>query len=370
MQKALYGLKQASLAWYIRLDDVLTSIGLVKHSADPCFYYLFKGDEWALVLIYVDDNAIAGTQKLRDLITDTLKREFNAKDLGVASRYIGTSIEYLPDGILLHQKSDIETFLAKNKQLNVTPLKTPFNEYTFKDIANSEPIDVTPFRSLIGGLMWYALSTRPDILFAVISLAQFQTNPTKLALKGVRNILRYLKGTLNYGIFISYPKAGSSPTFVLIPFSDASFSIPILDLRSASGILFLLNRVPVHWISRKQRLISLSSTETEIVAGSLCSQELLWILQILNPLVKLEKPISLCIDNLSMKYIAESILMSHRTKHLEIRHLFIKQLLLEHPVILKWVPSDANLADIFTKYISVVGNFKTLASSILRECAH
>jgi hypothetical protein len=201
-------------------------------------------------------------------------------------------------------------------------------------------------------------------------LAQFQTNPTKLALKGVRNILRYLKGTLNYSIFISYPKAGSSPTFVLIPFSDASFSIPILDLRSASGILFLLNRVPVHWISRKQRLISLSSTETEIVAGSLCSQELLWILQILNPLVKLEKPISLCIDNLSMKYIAESILMSHRTKHLEIRHLFIKQLLLEHPVILKWVPSDANLADIFTKYISVVGNFKTLASSILRECAH
>ena len=85
LRRALYGLKQVSLAWYLRLDDVLTSIGLQKHFAEPCLYYLFNGDEWALVLIYVDDNAIAGTPKLREKIIDVLRKEFRVKDLGVSN---------------------------------------------------------------------------------------------------------------------------------------------------------------------------------------------------------------------------------------------------------------------------------------------
>jgi hypothetical protein len=157
LKKALYGLRQASLAWYIRLDDVLTSIGLKKHSANPCFYYLFDKDEWALVLIYVDDNAIAGSELLQNKIVDLLKKEFRAKDLGVASRYIGTSIDYHPNGVFMHQKADIEEFLKKVGWSNSTPLKTPFNEYSFSEIAKSPPIDHTTYRSAIGSLMWYVL---------------------------------------------------------------------------------------------------------------------------------------------------------------------------------------------------------------------
>ncbi len=158
--------------------------------------------------------------------------------------------------------------------------------------------------------------------------------------------------------------------FILCPYSDASFSIPILDSHSASGLIFLLNGVPVHWISRKQCLISLSSTEAEIIALSLCAQELLWIMQILDPIVKLECPIKLHIDNLSMKYVAESVLMSHRMKHLEICYLFICQLLVDHPVILKWVPSEENVADIFTKYFTTVGVFKGLVLKIATDHNH
>ena len=158
--------------------------------------------------------------------------------------------------------------------------------------------------------------------------------------------------------------------FILTPYSDASFSIPILDSRSASGLVFLLNGVPVHWISRKQRLISLSSTEAEIIALSLCAQELLWIMQVLDPIVKLERPIELRIDNLSMKYVAESVLTSHRTKHLNICYLFIRQLLNDHPVVLKWVPSEDNVADIFTKYFTTVGVFKGLVLKITADRDH
>lgn len=370
LRRALYGLKQASLAWYLRLDDVLTSIGLKKHFAEPCLYYLIDGDEWAFVLIYVDDNAIAGTPKLRDKIINVLKKEFRAKDLGIASRYIGISIDYSSDGILLHQSTDIETFLKKQKCFNVTMLKTPFNEYTHEEIAKSDPIDETLFRSAIGSLMWYALSTRPDILFVVTTLAQFQAKPTKKAMDCVTRIYRYLKGTLKLGIFIPFPKDPRCTRFVLTPYSDASFAVPILASRSASGMIFMLNGVPVHWISRKQRLVALSSTESEIIAASLCAQELLWLLQILRPIITIVPPVELKIDNLSMKYIAESKLMSHRTKHLEIRYLFIKELLADHPVVLKWVPSEENVADILTKYFTTVGTFKTLVSMIASNRIH
>jgi hypothetical protein len=218
--------------------------------------------------------------------------------------------------------------------------------------------------------MWYALSTRPDIQFVVTSLAQFQAKPTKRAMDCVTRVFRYLKGTLKLGIFIPYPKASQILRFILTPFTDASFAIPILASRSASGLIFLLNGVPIHWISRKQQLVALSSTEAEIIAASLCAQELLWIIQILAPIVHLEQPIEMKIDNLSMKYIAESKLMSHRTKHLDIRYLFIKQLLEEHPVVLKWVPSEENIADILTKCFSTVGVFKGLVSRIASNRSH
>jgi len=195
------------LAWYIRLDDVLTSIGLKKHSTDPCFYSLFDGNEWALVLIYVDDNAIAGLESLRNKIVDPLKKEFHVKDLDVASRYIGMSIDYHPDGVFMHQKADIEEFLKKVGWSNSTPLKTPFNEYSYAEIAKSPPIDCTTFRSVIGSLMWYALCTCPDILFVVTLLVQFQANPMKLAMDCVHRVYRYLHGTLNLGIFIPFRKA-------------------------------------------------------------------------------------------------------------------------------------------------------------------
>ena len=370
--KALYGLRQASLAWYIKLDNVLTALGLFKHHADPCLYYLFQKDgNWVLVLIYVDDNAIAGTPKLRQIVIEALIKEFRAKDLGLASRYIGTSIEYFPDGLLLHQKKDIEELLQKFKFFNITQLRTPFDKTaTHRSISESDVFDQSKYRSAIGSLMWYALSTRPDILFAVTALAQFQAAPTKTAWELITRIFRYLKGTLNYGIFIPFPKGDQPQTFTLQAYSDASWAIPIMENRSASGCIFFLNGVPIHWVCRKQRLATLSSTESEIVASSLCGQELLWLLQLVDKIVILTKPIELCIDNMSMKYILESILTSHRTKHLDIRYLFVRQLIQEFPVILKWVASYENLADIFTKYLDAASSFKSLACRILREREH
>src|SRR3990167_10942517 len=94
----------------------------------------------------------------------------------------------MPDGLLLHQKKDIEETLHRFKLSNVTPLKTPFNDKSHNDITNSQPFDETKYRSAIGTLMWYALSTRPDILFAVTSLAQYQANPTKLAWEALTRI--------------------------------------------------------------------------------------------------------------------------------------------------------------------------------------
>ena len=156
------------------------------------------------------------------------------------------------NGMFMHQRTDIEDYLKKVKYYNVTPLKTPFNDYTHMEIQNSTPIDEGPFRSAIGSLMWFALCTRPDIMFVVTSLAQFQARPTKLAMDCVHKIYCHLRGTLNQGILIPNSSLNFDGVFTLAPYSDASYAIPILDSRSASGIIFLLNGVPIHWISQKQ----------------------------------------------------------------------------------------------------------------------
>ena len=93
-------------------------------------------------------------------------------------------------------------------------------------------------------------------------------------------------------------------------------------------------------------------------------------MQVIEPIAKIEMPIEMHIDNLSMKYVAESVLMSHRTKHLDIRYMFVRQLLKDHSVVLKWIPSEENIADIFTKYILVVGVFKSLISKITCNRIH
>jgi hypothetical protein len=118
------------------------------------------------------------------------------------------------------------------------------------------PVDVTLYRSIVGSLR-YLLHTRPDLAFAVGMVSRFMEKPTLEHMAAVKHILRYVKGTLNFG-FVYEKKEGD---LELIGFSDSDLAGDNNDRKSTSGLIFFLGANPISWCSQKQKVVALSSCE-------------------------------------------------------------------------------------------------------------
>jgi hypothetical protein len=205
------------------------------------------------------------------------------------------------------------------------------------------PVNQTLYRSMIGSLL-YLTASRPDIMFSVCMCARFQSNPKKAHLRAVKRILRYLRHTPSVGLW--YPKGA---TFDLIGYSDSDYAGCKIDRKSTSGGCHLLGRSLVSWTSKKQNSVALSTAEAEyIVTGACCTQILYMKQTLLDYGVVLEKVPLLC-DNESAVKIANNPIQHSRTKHIDIRHHFLRDHVAKGDIILEGVRSEDQLADIFTK---------------------
>jgi hypothetical protein len=205
------------------------------------------------------------------------------------------------------------------------------------------PIDQTLYRSLIDSLL-YLTTSRPDIMFSVCMCARIQANPKKAHLHAVKRILRYLKHTPSIGLW--YPNGA---TFDLIGYSISDYAGCKVDRKSTSRGCHLLGRSLVSWISKKQNSVALSTAEVEYIAAGACCTQILYMKQtLLDYGVVLEKVPLLC-DNESAVKIANNPVQHSRTKHIDIRHDFLRDHVAKGDIILEGVRSKDQLADIFTK---------------------
>ena len=204
-------------------------------------------------------------------------------------------------------------------------------------------VDQTKYRGLIGSLL-YLTASRPDIMFAVCLCARYHANPKESHFKAVKRILKYLKGTTNVGLW--YPS--HSPVH-LIGYSDSDFAGCKLDRKSNSGTCHLLSSSLISWHSKKQACVTLSTAEAEyIVAGSCCAQ-ILWLKQELADFgLKINKVPLMC-DNTSAINLTKNQIQHSRTKHIEIRHHFIRDHVNNGDCEVKFIETKLQLADIFTK---------------------
>jgi hypothetical protein len=214
-----------------------------------------------------------------------------------------------------------------------------------KDEAGKD-VDQKMYRGIIGSLL-YLTASRPDIAFAVGVCARFQAQPKESHLLAAKRIIKYLKSTVNVGIW--YPKDGG---FKLISYSDSDCAGCIIDRKSTSGTCQMLGTRLVSWFSKKINSISTSTAEAEyIAAGSSCAQ-VLWIRQQLRDYGVEEKTIPILCDNTSAISITENPVLHSRTKHIDVRHHFIRDHVEKGDIILKYIPTEDQLADIFTKPLS------------------
>ncbi len=348
LNRALYGLKQASRQWNIKLDAVLKKNGLKKSKVDPCVYY--STDRCLILAVYVDDIMIfySDAEQLEKL-KSSLCSSFKMKDMGRAKSCLGIRLTYTDSGIALDQSNYINEILQNFGMQDSKPMGTPSDtsQKLSSAITLGEEKNDVPYQQVVGCLLYLSQCTRPDIAYAINDVSRFNGKHAEIHWKAVKRILRYLKGTVNYKL--SYRK---SEDYMISGYTDADWASDIDSRRSCTGYVFKLSNAAITWGSKRQKTVALSSTEAEYMALGSAVQEAIWLRQLAYELEQnLKRPINLYCDNQSTIKLAESEAYRHRTKHIDIRHHFVREMVLNGSINIEFVNTEENVADALTKAI-------------------
>ena len=204
-------------------------------------------------------------------------------------------------------------------------------------------VDAKQFRGMIGSLL-YLTASRPDIQFSVYLCAIFQSRPKESHLLAVKRIFRYLCGTCDLGLW--YPVGCHAN---LISYSDADYAGCKLDRKSTSGYCQFLGNCMITWASKKQHSVALSTAEAEYVAAGSCATQVLWIKsQLLDYNIDIGCSSIMC-DNTSAINLSKNPIQHSTTKHIEIRHHFLRDEVANKNIELEFIPTEKQIVDIFTK---------------------
>ncbi|GJT01119.1 retrovirus-related pol polyprotein from transposon TNT 1-94, partial [Tanacetum coccineum] len=291
LKKALYGLKQASRAWYDKLSSFLIEHHFTKGIVDPTLFTRRHRDDILLVQIYVDDIIFGSTKP----------------------------VHQSPWGIFISQSQYTMDILKKHGMEKYETVSTPMATTKLDANLQGTLVDETKYHSMIGGLM-YLNASRPDIAFVTFVCARYQALPTEKHLKEVKRIFRYLRQSINMGLWYSKDSG-----FKLIAYADVDHAGCNDDCKSTSGGIQFLEYKLVSWSSKKQDHIAMSSAEAEYVSLSACCAQVIWMqTQLLDYGFRYHK-IPIYYDSKSAIAISCNPVLHSRTKHTIIRYHFIKE---------------------------------------------
>jgi hypothetical protein len=322
LTKALYGLRQAPRAWYEKLDASLSDLGFSRSAVEHAVYRRKSTTGFLLVGVYVDDLIITGTneddiQKFKD----EMHNLFKMSDLGQLSYYLGIEVKQEKGEITLCQQAYAAKILEKAGMKNCNPCHTPMEcRLKLSKDDGAEKVDATMYRSVIGSLR-YLVNTRPDIAHAVGIASRYMEAPSTSHWAVVKQILRYLQGTLSYGC--RYKAGGET---VLTGYSDSDFAGDIDDRKSTMGVVFFLGDNLVTWSSQKQKTVALSSCEAEYVAASTAACQGIWLNRLVKNLSgRVQPKFKLLIDNQSAIELCKNPVQHGRSKHIDPKYHHIRE---------------------------------------------
>ncbi|GJS61193.1 retrovirus-related pol polyprotein from transposon TNT 1-94 [Tanacetum coccineum] len=363
LKKALYGLKQAPRAWYDELSNFLVFEGFSKGSIDQTLFITKHREDTLLVQIYVDDIIFGSTNpKLSKRFGKLMHSKFDMSMMGELKFFLGIQIHQSPRGIFINQAKYAQEILKKHGMTSCDSIGTPMATKHLDADLSGTPVDQTKYRSMVGALM-YLTASRPDIVHATCYCARYQAKPTEKHLTTVKRIFRYLKDSINMGLW--YPK---DTGFELTAFSDSDHAGCLDSRKSTSGgIQFLGGDKLVSWSSKKQDCTSMSSAEAEYVSLSACCAQVLWLrTQLTDYGFHFDKIPMYCDSKATIAILCNPVQHS-RTKHIDVIYHFIKEQVEKGIVELFFVGTEYQLADLFTKALSE-DRFKYLVRRLGMRC--
>jgi Reverse transcriptase (RNA-dependent DNA polymerase) len=350
--RALYGLKQSPLLWYRDFTIALEQLGLHPISGVNCLF----ANDFLLLFFYVDDIVVLfhrkHTQKVKEF-EDSLLRRFEMRALGELKWFLGIRIERdRPSRRLwLCQDSYISKLTTKfHVNLNDKLPRTPI----LSDLLAPEPghqataQQILAYQQRVGSLNFAAAITRPDIAHATSKLASFLRNPTAEHLTAADRTLQYLCSTRTYAIEFS----GEDDAQIFKCASDAAYADDTDSRRSSDGFLFQLYGGAIDWRAGKQRTVTTSSTEAELLSLSTAAREVIWWRRFfINIKFDTQQTTQIHCDNLQTIGITtkETVKLETRLRHVDIHQHWLRQEVQHGTISIKWLPTAQMPADGLTK---------------------
>jgi len=347
--KAVYGLKQAPRCWNSKIDKTLLSMGFQRSKDDPCLYVRLKDGK--KVALWVDDGILSAPKGMNITpIINHLKKFIDIGSIGPLEYFVGYEITRNREAktITLTQKRTTLDMINRFGLSECNPVSTPGTTNFAKEIYTGELVtdkkEKSKYRSMVCSLIWLNITTRIDISHCTSALSRILDKPRRASIKAAKRIFRYLKGTYTKGITFGGKIHGLKAAV------DASWDSDVLESKSYTGYVLLLNGGPIAWKSKLQPIQALSSAEAEYIAYSQVMAEVLWLRRITSSLgIPLQNPTMIATDSNSALKLTVNPAYHARTKHIA-RHYHVVRLHVQGKrICFFWVPTKDNVADLLTK---------------------
>ena len=398
LKGTIYGLKQSPREWYAVLSDTLKSIGFTPLVSDSCVFILRQQSKLPILLmVYVDDLLLMCTDEdILDKLVLLIKDNFKTRDMGEVDKIIGMEHVRFDNSMYVGQPSYTKMILEQSNHwtkhtgdterpvdIKLSPMTEGWEHDDTSSLLNDE--DKTVYVHQLMQLVYLASHSRPDISYATNTLSAYLQKPTNSASAALSRIMRYLRATWDFGLhyiksnttpvlFVNDPRDIEKPTLTqlgleVVGYADANYG-PKPDRKSRTGWCFMLGGAVTTWSSKKQPVISLSSTEAEYYALGDGVKEALWLRELMQEIgFTLDKPTTIHQDNQSTMAIALNPIHHSHVKHMSIRSHFIRDHIAKEEVKLVYCPTGDMIADIFTKALPVKQHQRLTSLMGLRSLA-
>jgi hypothetical protein len=337
-------------------------MGFVKVKCEASIWVYQRDGVRIILPCFVDDMLLVSKSTAAIAkVKEELKAAFKLRDLGAASFFLGVLLERERSKRQIHlsQRQYILDILERYGFAGIKPVTTPLNPSHRLTKASSpsteeeaQKMRFVPYAQVIGALLYLAISTRPDIAYAVGVLARFNSNPGLEHWAAVKHLLAYLKGTLDFKLTYG-PDASTEELFTT--YSDADHGGCKDTGRSTGAYVVKMGTGVISWSSKLQTLVALSTTEAEYIAAVTAGQEILWLRNLFSELgFAMDKPSTLYIDNQSAISVAKDPEHHGRMKHLDLRYFWLRDAVQEGKIQVTHCPTDKMPADLLTKALERV----------------
>jgi transposase InsO family protein len=362
LKKSIYGMKQAGRIWNQTFHKTVTEWGFERLQCEWCIYRRDSPTGTVMFAVHVDDIiAAASSADENAQFRDFLKSKWQITELGEPKLALGITISRNRPNrtISLSSTPKIDELIEEYGQTDAHPADTPMvaglqlrrpDKATLTSPEIVEWAERTPYRKLVGSLMYLAVATRPDISYAVSRLSTFLDCYSPEHWAAAIRVLRYLKGTRAHVLVL-----GGKNSLNLSGYSDSDYANCLDTSRSVGGYCFTLGSGMVSWTSRKQKTVADSSCYAEYIALHEASHEIVFLRQLLEGLHFLPSGATqLLCDNDAASRLSEDHVWHSHTKHVRVKYHYIRELVNAGDVSVERVGTKDNTADILTKPLARV----------------